>query len=309
MSMQQKNSEPSRIEPALTTSEVHRGRLPTDANLGGSGDARPTPTIRRIGRTVLRLALFGLFAILPAVAMALPNPPCEAGSGPAYPLPGAPPSTETWRGGAASDWQPPVCLGWTGGNFTLLVALAGSFHFAGGADDLLTHFGAPSTFRGIRYWSVTDRRWDTLINDAAALAGPAGPQRRPDFTGPELRAGGDLYYMQSDNRSSGDVVYRMRVLDAARHRMIIETQNQSRVRLFILTLFDPGDLESTYFLEPVAPGIWGYYSVFGIREHMIARLGSSEASYINRAVALFRHTAGIPTDQEPPPGASLSAAH
>jgi hypothetical protein len=240
-----------------------------------------------------------LSAPLEAAVESAPSPPCGAGSGPAYPLPGAPPIAHAWHGVAASGWLPPACLGWAGQDFSLLVTLAGSFHYTGSADDLLARFGAVSAYRGIRYWSVTDRRWQTLITDGAALAGPTTAPRRADFAPAEMNRGSDLYFLQDDNRSSGDVVYRMRVLESGRNRLVVTTENTSR--LLILTLFSPADLQSTYFLEPVAPGIWGYYSVFGVREHLIARLGSSEASYENRAVALFRHFAGIPTDQEPPP--------
>ena len=58
-------------------------------------------------------------------------------------------------------------------------------------------------------------------------------------------------------------------------------------------------LQSTFFLERLpASGAWGYYGLWGIRTNALT--SGHEASSINRAVAMFRHLAGIPTDQEPP---------
>jgi hypothetical protein len=67
---------------------------------------------------------------------------------------------------------------------------------------------------------------------------------------------------------------------------------------FVLPLFAPGDLLATYVLEKLSPGVWGYYSLSDAREGVFG--GRHEASYENRAVAIYRHMVGIPTDQEPP---------
>ena len=44
---------------------------------------------------------------------------------------------------------------------------------------------------------------------------------------------------------------------------------------------------------------WGYYSLSGAREGA-ALLGSHGSSYLNRAMAIYRHLAGLPGDQGPP---------
>ena len=96
---------------------------------------------------------------LTAQAAEAPLPPC--GSSLAYPPfaePGAPPNIRVWRGDdLVSGWIPPACTGWAPAD-GLLVALAGQFRFEGGAEGLLTRFGAISTLQGIRYWSVSDHR-------------------------------------------------------------------------------------------------------------------------------------------------------
>jgi hypothetical protein len=44
--------------------------------------------------------------------------------------------------------------------------------------------------------------------------------------------------------------------------------------------------------------VWGYYGLWGIRAGALT--SGHEASSVNRALAFYRHVAGIPTDQEPP---------
>jgi hypothetical protein len=178
------------------------------------------------------------------------------------------------------------------------VALAGSFRHEGGAADLLKVFGRISSLRGIRYWSVGDGGWRTLVTGAAALDGPGTRRRRADFGPAEMTRGADLYFAQEDSRSSGEVVYRMRVLDDGPDRVVIAVENTTSVRFLLVPLFAPGDLRCTSYLERLSPGVWGYYALWGIRAS--AQTSGHEASSVNRSLAFYRHVAGIPTDQEPP---------
>jgi hypothetical protein len=66
---------------------------------------------------------------------------------------------------------------------------------------LLRRVGAISELAGMRYWSTTHKRWQTLIVDAYASAGPQPIQRRPDFTPAEMKEGKLLYFEQVDNLS------------------------------------------------------------------------------------------------------------
>jgi hypothetical protein len=179
-----------------------------------------------------------------------------------------------------------------------MVTLAASFHHSGSVEGLLTRFGAISEFRGIKYWSVTDGAWRSLVTDAGALDGLDVPRRRQDFTIAEMESGRDLYFEQRDNRSSGLVTYRMRVLDHAEDHAELAVDNVTGVWLFVIPLFDPGDLQSLYIVQRLSPGVWGFASLTGAREGALNPGGS--ASYVNRAVAIFRHIVGIPTDQAPP---------
>jgi hypothetical protein len=181
---------------------------------------------------------------------------------PAHAALGDAPSVATWMNEAAR-WAPPACLPWPAAQYRLIVALAGSFPHAGDAATLLARFGAISAKKGLRYWSVSDKRWTVLVEDAAALA---GGRRRADFAPAEMQPGVPLAYEEADNRSAAPVSYRMRVLDSGAGRIVIETRNESPVRAFLVTLFPPGSLRA-----------------------------AAEESYVNRAIALYRHYTGQKT--------------
>jgi len=240
-----------------------------------------------------------LAAASPAKAVDGPLAPCEPSS-PAFPAYANPPQAQNWHNSdLGPGWSPAGCVSWAVEPFTILTALAGRFDFAGSGEDLALRFGAFSAWRGMLYWSVTDKRYQALVTDAAALSGPDSSLRRPDFTLGELRSGTDLYFMQQDNRSSDKVVYRLRVQAIDSDRLVVTVENVTQVSVFIFTAFDPGDLKSTYIFTRLSPASWGYYSLSGAREGA-ALLGSHGSSYLNRALAIYRHLAGLPGDQGPP---------
>ena len=248
--------------------------------------------------------LASLLLAWPATARSEGGPiaPCSSDGTAPNPSFAESPNARIWRAGEiAPDWEPAACISWAASRFTVLTAIAVYFQFDGSVDDLLAKFGAVSGWRGILYWSVTDGRWDTLITDAAALDLSNHQERRTDFTLSELKSGADLYFSQKDNRSSQPVIYRMRITAIEPNRLVVTIGNVSAVTLFVFTLFDPGDLESTYIFEKVSPASWGFYSLSGVRERA-AVIGNHEASYLSRAAAIYRHLVGIPGDQGPPLG-------
>jgi hypothetical protein len=248
----------------------------------------------------------GLCAVLllasgKGVAESAPHPPCTSSPSPAYAKVGSLPAVHVWTGSdLGSDWVPAACTGWRPLAFRTLVAAAGRFRFSGPAEDLLARFAAVTALTTIRYWSVSDQRWENLVTSASALSGPDASMHRPDFQVDEMTAGADLYVVQNDNRSSNDVVYRMRVREFGPNRLTMETENVSSVRYLLLPLAGPGDLQALYVLERQTSTEWGYYSLARTSASTSLLLGGHEASYVNRAVALFRYIAGLPTDQEPP---------
>jgi hypothetical protein len=266
---------------------------------------RRLAALRRAGLRLLGPLLAPMFLALavcgPALAdtATLPALPCASDPAAVYPPFADPPNARIWHRRDLGDWQPPACFGWPPLPFNLVTALSGEFKFDGDADELLARFGAVSGWKGIRYWSLSDRRWETFITDSAALEDPNGQARRPDFTPAELKTGADVYFLRSDDSTSDPVIYRMRVAEVGPDRLVVRIGNVSPISRFIFTLFDAGDIQSTYILKKVAPGRWGYYALTVLEEGVMV-IGNHDEAYLTRTVAIFRHLAGIPTDQEPP---------
>jgi hypothetical protein len=229
-----------------------------------------------------------------------PQPPCGNESFPSYPdLDHAPVVTVWDRSDLGRDWTPPACTGWSAPGFSSLIVTVARFRDTSGMDGVLRHVGAISQLTGMRYWSTTHKRWQALIVDASALAGPAGDRRREDFASREISEGGTLYFQQNDNLT-GKATYSMHVGSVSPDRLVFETENINTIRYFLVPLFRPGELQSIYFLEQESPGVWRYFNIARTAKNANTLVAGHDASSINRAVAFFRHWAGIPTDQEPP---------
>jgi len=252
--------------------------------------------LRRGALALIAAVLFNMVAD----AASGPTPPCDGPPQPSYPAPGEAERTSIWT---ASDlggsWSPPRCTGWTGSDFRLIVALAGRFRDPVTSDQLLARFGSISSLVGLRYWSATERTWRELITSATAVEGPAGKQPRADISISEMLSGKDLYFRQTDNRSAGIVVYRMRVLEAAPDRVAVSVENVTGIRLLLVTLFPPNGVQTVHILERQPDGSWGYYTLMRTRANSSFLTGTFASSYVNRAIAFYRHIAGIPGNAEP----------
>jgi hypothetical protein len=248
------------------------------------------------------LFLLGLL-LVPFIARAgsmPPQPPCGVPPEPAYGAPGQPPAVGIWNEARLSQisWRASDCLNWGNVRTRLAVALAGEFRFSGSVDQLLERAGKLSALKSIRYWSVTDKAWRNLVSDAAVVDGPDGRVIRPDLTPGELIAGSSFYYFEVSR--SGRTIYRLTVLERTADRVVLATENVTPIRLAIVTAFEPGALQAVTFLERRGPGTWGYYQVIRAGPGASALALGSESSYVNRLAALYRHTAGLPTESEPP---------
>ncbi len=245
---------------------------------------------RRLLATAMWLtAAFGLIA--PALAQSLsPTPPCGGAPVPGYAPLGAAPHVLTGTGAALSaTLDLSACVHWDARNMSLVVLLAGQFRDNAGVEDLLARFGAISRRPDIRYYSVTDKKTEPLITAASAVTSADGQTGRGDFTPAELADGALHYFVQEDNRSSGEVIYGLRTVIATANSLVITAENTTPVQSYFIRLFDPGDLRVTYYLNQLAPGIWGFYSLSGIQESSVT--GNHRDSYANRAIAEFNHIA------------------
>lgn len=217
------------------------------------------------------------------------QPPCGGPSQPAAAASDRPPATAVWSEQALrkAGWKPPACLGWSSENTRLAVALAGDFRFDGTVDDLLARFSAFSAYKSIRYWSTSKQGWRNLVSDAG-----------PDLKASALVPGSSFDYFE--NGRAGRTVYRLRILERTPARAVVASENVTPIRTALVTAFDPGALQSVTFLDRRGSGVWSYYQIVRAGQGASSLALGSEASYVNRAAALYRYVAGIPTDQEPP---------
>ncbi len=139
-----------------------------------------------------------------------------------------------------------------------------------------------------------------LVRSSENMSGPDLKRRRRDFGEAELRATGAVHFEQVESRLSSAVVYRLRVLEFAPDRVVVETENVSAVRIAFLPVAAPGETRSVHFLTRLGPGLWGYYSLALAAQDPGLFVRVRDASLINRVAAIYRHFVGIPTDQEPP---------
>jgi len=244
-------------------------------------------------------------ALISAVALSVgkkPIAPCGAEPYPNYPAVDAQPVVTTWTSDELGEgWSPPACTAWQSGFATNVVALAGHFHDSRTVEAVLAQIGAISSLKNVRYWSVTDKRWNGLFSRATALESPDPRKPRDDFTAAEIRPAQDLYFLAADNRSREDVVWRLRIREVESGRIIVETANITPLRWFFLPYVATGNMQTSYFLEHEPDDSWQLYSLTRVLyTSPVLAYFVPQASYINRAVALYRHFAGIPTDRDLP---------
>ena len=193
--------------------------------------------------------------------------------------------------------MPPGCSGWTVPGFRTLTVVSGRFRLAGGVPALLARFGAVSKTGGVRYWSVSAKRWETLVKEAHALDASGRP--RADFAAGELVAGREVSFSQADN-GAGATVFRMKVVSLEAQRVVLSVENAAAISYMLVPLFRPGELQTLYVLTQEDGDTWRYGSLTRSGAGASRMTDGHEASGINRAVAVFRHTAGVAYDQEPP---------
>jgi hypothetical protein len=245
------------------------------------------------------LLTLGLFPGFAHAATPPLVPPCGVEPSPAYPPAGQGPAVGVWSEADLRrlEWWPPACLHWTRERTRLAAALAGQFRHAGSIDDLAARLARISALKAVRYWSVTRKRWEALVADAGTVAGPEDEPHADPAPG-ALTAGAEFRYFEVHR--AGRTIYRMTVHERSADRIVVATENVTPIRIIMLTAFEPGALQSVAFLERRGPGLWGYYQIIRATEGANAVALGKDASYLNRLAALYRHAAGIPTDQEPP---------
>ena len=251
-------------------------------------------------RSQLSLAALQAARITDSEPQAGPQPPCGKDPIPPYPGLDDSPVVKSWsKSDLGREWKPAACISWAAVGFTTLVATSARFRYTSKVEGLVRHIGAISELAGMRYWSTTHQRRQTLIMDAYALTNLQSGQRREDFEPGEMNEGKVLYFEQVDNLS-GKAIYRMHIAEASADRLVFDVENVSTMRYHFIPILRPGEMQSIYFLDRESENVWRYYSIVRIGKNANQVLTGNESSAINRAVAFYRYMVGIPGEQEPP---------
>jgi hypothetical protein len=247
------------------------------------------------------LALAAGFTSVVAMASDRPAQPACLGSGisPVLPPLGAPPVAQATRvrGGGA----PPAgagCFEKTDSAATW-ITVASVVQTSNSLNAFIERFGSVSSLLAVQYWSTSEQQWRPLVLSASAIASTYPKIPRADYSLAELVTGEDRYYSVTDSRSGRAVTYRLRLWPTQSTGLVVESANVDAIRQWGITVYAPDGLHTLYFLRKQSPDVWAYYSITRVLPNSFLAEGHDK-SFINRAVAVYRHIVGLPTDAEPP---------
>lgn len=246
-------------------------------------------------RRINHLRMAALLVVLPVIAAAAPAPPCEGPPVPAFPEPGARPGAGLWSGDElrASGWQPAACLQWRG-ETKLAAAVAGRFRSTA---DVFERFGAVSNWTTIKYWSISRKIWRPLMTTAQVI--DSSGRRIGDLSPAALGPGEERLVLQQDD-NTGETKYRVRVLVRDAQHLVVATENVTPIRASVVTLFEPGALQTVTFVTRDGPDAWRTYQIARVGGDASSLALKQPGSLLNRLEAMRRYMAGEPTDQTPP---------
>lgn len=240
-----------------------------------------------------------LCAGVPAAAQEEPYPPCDGEPEPFHASLGEPPNlmVVTQEGFV---WDAPHCTGWGKGKYALLLAVSARFEHRGGVTALIGKLAAASQLAKVRYWSISRQAWRPLFGAAHALSQANPEARRTDFPPDRLVPGPVHHVWLEESGPVGGAVFRIRVLDRSRHRLVVDIRNEHAVNPPLHPRIAAGAYRHLFFFDRERPGVWRYYGLSGLRGAGGSAITWIRSSYLNRTVALFRYLTGMPMEQEPP---------
>jgi hypothetical protein len=163
---------------------------------------------------------------------------------------------------------------------------------------IIRRFGAISELQTVQYWSTTDQAWRPMVSAAFAVSSADTEQPRADYSSTEL-VGSPRFYRVTDTRTFNPVRYSLEIHPAPHGQILAETTNVDPIKKWAITLYGPSGLHTLYFLSERSPGVWSYYSITRVVPATFLARGH-ESSYVNRAIALYRHYLRLPATADPP---------
>jgi hypothetical protein len=218
---------------------------------------------------------------------------------PTYPPPNAPPSVQVKE--LADGAVPPTggaCFA-NANRAATWITVSSVVRAPLSPDELIKRFGAISKLPGVLYWSTTDQAWRPMVSAAMAVDSAGSAEARADYSIDELAAGISHYYRVTDTRTYDSINYRLRMWASPAGQILVETANVDSIKKWGITLYKADGLHTLYYLNERSAGRWSYYSITrAVPATFLAK--GHDKSYVNRAIALFRHYMGMPVTGEPP---------
>ena len=205
---------------------------------------------------------------------------------------------QTWLLDGRHDGPTPDCSALRGRDFELLVRLTASFAAPDNLDALLARCGAISSLKSASYWSFSDQKRLALFREAFAVEHAGSTKPRADFSAAELRAGAELHFVHSDNRSAQLSPYGMRLVSAHADGFALRVENMTDLRMWGLLLVAARETQWAVQIERLGPGRWGYRSLLAQRQLHLGRAEQHRLSNLSRCVAMFDLLAGRHTEIE-----------
>jgi hypothetical protein len=247
----------------------------------------------------LRSLLIVLSGIIGALQLAVATEPvCSAVDiHPAFPPVNATPAVEVFDADNAAPPSGADCFAHRNKGATW-ITVASAIQTPLSPDAIIQRFGAISALQTVQYWSTADQAWRPLVSAAFAVSSTDSDQPRADYSSAEL-VGSPRFYRVTDTRTQQPINYSLEEHPAAHGQIFAETTNIDPISKWGITLYSRDGLHTLYFLNERSPGIWSYYSITRVVPATFLARGH-EKSYVNRAIALYRHYLQLPTTADPP---------
>jgi len=216
-----------------------------------------------------------------------------------YPAPDAAPITQVIYGDAKHKPLGADCFEHTDPQ-ALWVTVASIIRTSATRQTFIARFGAISQLLPVQYWSVTEKKWRPLTSAAHATSSAQSTDVRADYSASELSDGAIRYYEFTDTRLGNAIRYSLRLRPSQADRVIVETTNVDPIKRWGITLYPPDSVHTLYYLDERSPGLWSYYSLTRVAAKSFLARGHEE-SFINRALAFYRHYMHLDTSAQPPP--------
>ena len=240
-----------------------------------------------------------LNGIIGALQLAVAGEPaCSAAAiHPAFPPVNATPAVEVADANNAAPPSGANCFADSNKGATW-ITVSSTLRTALSPEAILQRFGAISELQTVQYWSTTDQAWRPLVSAAFAVTSTDSDQPRADYGSAEL-VGSRRFYRVTDTRTHDPVNYSLEIHPAPHGQILAETTNIDPIKKWGITLYSRDGLHTLYFLNERSPGVWSYYSITRVVPATFLARGH-EKSYVNRAIALYRHYLRLPTTADPP---------